>query len=407
MLKKVSLTNVHTGRVLRNLVDTDTDEKALMGAGSASNETAEVSDITGIDERLQRLTGKKAGLEDRVALFSGLAKCFDRNLSAVKSFQLQANRVKSPRYRGAIGDVAFDISLGEKISDAMAKHTDLFPPEVLALIRAGEEAGELPEVCRRLANGQKQSLKIIKKLKAGAIYPAIVLTLAVGVVIVMSFTLVPAMAKLYTSLGSSIPLGTKILMKTSDVLLKQPWMVALPILGLVMLFKNWGKIAAMESAQILFVKLPGVGNIVRKAAAAVSFRCLAMLVEANVRLSTALKITADTSSHIYYKTFFTNVNKHISEGLTLPESFLMESHWLGEDGRNICGIMEIAGETGSGTELLTEVADDYEEDLDTIANQIDKILEPITILMLGSVVGLLIYAIYAPVFQLGDALFKK
>jgi len=407
MLKKVSLTNIHTGRVLRSLVDTDTDTKALMGAGPASNETAEISDITGLDERLQRLTGKKATLDDRVALFSGLAKCFDRNLSAIKSFQLQANRVKSPRYRGAIGDISHDISLGEKISDAMAKHHDLFPPEVLALVRAGEEAGELPEVCRRIAGGQKKSLRIIKKLKAGAIYPSIVLVLAVGVVIVMSFTLVPAMAKLYTSLGSAIPMGTKMLMKTSEVLLKQPWLVILPILGLVMLFKNWGKIAATETAQKLFIKIPGVGNIVRKTAAAVSFRCLAMLVDANVRLSTALKITAETSSHIYYKTFFSNVNRHISEGLTLPESFLMESHWLGDDGRNICGIMEIAGETGSGTELLTEVADDYEEELDTIANQIDKILEPITIIMLGTVVGLLIYAIYAPVFSLGDALFKK
>ena len=85
----------------------------------------------------------------------------------------------------------------------------------------------------------------------------------------------------------------------------------------------------------------------------------------------------------------------------------MESHWLGPDGRDICGLIELSAETGSGTEMLNEIADDYEDELDTVANQIDKILEPITIVLLGVVVGFLVYAIYAPIFSLGDALLPK
>ncbi len=407
MLKKVALTNIHSGRRISMLVDSDQDDRALVGAGPAPNETAEISDITGLDEKVQRMTAKKKSLDDRVALFNGLAKCLERNLSAIKSFQLQANRVKSPRYRGAIGDIVHDLSIGEKISDAMARHRDIFPPEILALIRAGEEAGELPQVCRRIGESQKKSLRIVKKLKAGLIYPGIVLALAVGVIIIMSFTLVPAMSKLYGSLHHELPLGTRILTKMSEVLLQQPWLAAIPVLGLVLLFKNWSRIMGNHSVQKLMIRIPTVGNIVRKNAAAISFRCLAMLIDANVRLGTALKITADSSAHIYYQTFFQNVGRHIKHGMTLPESFLIESHWLGDDGRNICGVMDIASETGAGTELLNEIAEDYEEELDNIANQIDKIMEPLTIVILGGVVGLLIYAIYSPVFQLGDVLFNN
>lgn len=407
MLKKVVLNNIHTGRDTTTLVDTTTDEKALIGAGKTDVETAKVSDITGLDERLQRLTTAKGGQNDRVALFTGLAKCFDRNIPIIKSFHLQANRVKSPRYRGAIAEISESLTQGEKMSDAMARQEDLFSPDIIALIRAGEEAGRLPEIFRRIASSQKKTSRILRKLKAGMIYPGLVITLAVGVVITMSFTLVPAMSKLYTSLNSDLPAPTKVLMKVSEILLKQPWMAALPVLGLFLLFKNFGRITAIPRVQMALAHLPVIGNIVRKSAAAVGFRTLALLIEANVRLTTALEITRDTSWHVYYKTFFDRVKIHILNGLTLPDAFLIESHRLGDDGRVICGLMEVAAETGAGTELLNEIAEDYEDELDGIANQIDKLIEPFTIVILGGMVGGLIYAIYAPVFSLGDALLKK
>ena len=407
MIKKVSLTNIHTGRKSIALVDTGTDEKALVGAGKTPVETAEVSDVTGIDETIQRLTGKRNSLDDRVALFNGLAKCFDRNIPIIKSFHLQANRVKTPRFRGVVADVAHDLSQGEKISDAIAKKPDIFTPDIVALVRAGEESGRLPEIFRRLGNSQKKTSRILKKLKSGMIYPSVVVCLGIAVVIVMSFTLVPAMSKLYTSLNSELPAATKMMMAFSDLLMHQPWVAALPVIALVAFFKNWGRISRIHAVQDLFLKLPGVSGLVRKSASAVGFRTLALLIEANVRLTTALDITAKTSWHHQYASFFERVKNHVLAGLTLPDAFLVESHWLGADGRVICGLMETAAETGSGTELLNEIAEDYEDELDTAANQIDKLIEPVTILILGSLVGFLVYAIYAPVFSLGDALLKK
>jgi len=407
MLKKVSLTNIHTGRKSIEMVDTATDEKALVGSGKNQVETATVTDVTGLDEALQRATGGKKTLEDRVALFNGLAKCFERNIPIIKSFQLQANRVKSPRFRGVVADIAEDLAKGDKISDAMEKNEDLFPSDIIALIRAGEESGRLPEIFRRIGNSQKKTSRILKKLKSGMIYPAIVITMGIGVVITMSFTLVPAMSKLYVSLDHDLPAATKMMMAFSNILLKQPWLAALPVVGLIVFFKNWGKITRIPSVQTLFLKLPVVSGIVRKSAAAVSFRTLALLIEANVRLATALEITGDTAWHHHYKSFFERVKGHVLGGLTLPDAFFMESHWLGDDGRMICGFMEVAAETGAGTELLNEIAEDYEDELDTAAGQIDKLIEPFTIIILGSLVGFLVYAIYAPVFSLGDALLKK
>lgn len=407
MLKKVSLTNNATGRTHHVIVDTDTDAKALVGAAKAPNESAKIINIGGADEFVQRISAKKPTLDDRVIVFGGLARCLDRNISTIKSLELQTGRVKSPILRGVLAELAHQISIGEKLSDAMAQFPDVFPDDVLALVRAGEEAGRLSVVCSQIANSQRKTVRILKKLKTGMIYPAIVLFLAVAVTIIMSFTLVPAVSKLYGSMNSKLPLPTVMMMTFSDLLVHRPYLAVIPFIGLGLLFKNWGKIYGQPAMQRLAIGLPVIGMIIRKSAATVSFRALAMLLQANVRISTALEITAQSSSHIYYREFFTRVRNHVIDGMDLPESFLMESHWLGEDGRTISSIMQIAAETGSATEMLDEIAGDYEDELDTIANQIDKILEPVMMVFMGLMVGFLVYAIYGPIFGLSKVILPQ
>lgn len=407
MLKKVKITNVHSGKTSEALVDTDTDEKALIGAGVAPNETTTIHTITGVDEKLHRLTSPKANTDDSAAFFSGLARCLERNISLTKSLLLQTNRVKSAMYKGMIAEVIHSISTGDKFSDAISKFPKLFPDDMLSLIIAGEEAGQLSRVCKRIAVSQKKSSKVIKKLKGGLIYPAVVIVLGVVVVIVMSFTLVPAMAKLFTSFKTELPLGTKALIALSDIFMHKPYLAAAPFIGLYFFFANWGKISALRPVQDLFLRLPAIGTIVRKSAAATGFRTLSMLTESNVRLTSALDITAQASWHYHYKELFIRLREHITVGRTLHEAFLMEAHWLGPDARNLCGLIELASETGSGTEMLAEIADDYEEELDNLAATLDKMIEPLTMLILGVLVGFLIYAIYGPMFSLGDVILKK
>lgn len=407
MLKKVKITNVHTGKSAEALVETDTDDKALLGAGVATNETTTIQTITGIDETLHRLTSPKPDTDDSAAFFSGLARCLERNISITKGLMLQTNRVKSATYKGMIAEVIAGIATGDKFSDAIAKYPKLFPDDMLSLIIAGEEAGQLAKVCKRIAVSQKKSSKVIKKLKGGLIYPAVVIVLGVVVVIVMSFTLVPAMAKLFASFKTELPLGTKILIALSDLFMHKPYMAIAPFIGLYFFFSNWGKISSLRPVQDLFLKLPAIGVIVRKSAAATGFRTLAMLTESNVRLSSALDITAKASWHYHYKELFIRLREHIGVGRTLHEAFLMEAHWLGPDARSLCGLIELASETGSGTEMLSEIADDYEEELDNLAATLDKMIEPLTMLILGVMVGFLIYAIYGPMFSLGDVILKK
>lgn len=387
MLKKVVLTNIYTSKTAEVVVDTDEDAKAVLGAGKAPNETAAVTDITGVDEFLQRVTGKKPTLDETVALFSGLARCLERNISTIKSLELMAARLKSPRYRGAVADIAQHILSGDKLSDCFAMHPDLFTDDVLALIRAGEESGQIHQVFKQIASGRNKSLRILRKLRSGMIYPAIVLVLAVAVVIIMAFTLIPAISKLYLSMNATLPFATKVLISFSNILLQQPWLAIIPIGAVVMLFKYWSKIYRRPAVQIALTRLPTVGNIIQKSAAMVSFRCLALLLQGNVRIVTALEIAAKSANHVEYEGFFLSVRDHIADGLSLPESFLMESHRLGSDGHTIAAVVQMAGETGGVNEMLDEIATDYEEDLDVIASQIDKILEPFVLVMMGCIVG--------------------
>ena len=407
MLKKVVLTNMYTSKSTEVIVDTSDDAKAVLGSGKAPNENAVVTDIQGLDELIQRATSKKPGLDETVSLFSGLARCLERNISTIKSLELMAARLKSPRYRGAVADISHNILNGDKLSDSFAMHPDLFTEDVISLIRAGEESGRINEVFKQIAQGRDKSLRILRKLRAGLIYPAIVLVLAVMVVIIMAFTLIPAISKLYVSMNASLPGATKVLMAFSDILLKQPYLAAIPILALVAFFKYWPKIYRQPPVQIFLTRLPTIGNIIRKSAAMVSFRCLALLLQSNVRIVTALEISAKSSNHIEFERFFLAVRDHINDGMSLPESFLMESHRLGPDGRTVAAVVQMAGETGGVNEMLDEIATDYEEELDVIASQIDKILEPIVLVMMGLIVGGLVYAIYGPIFNLSKVILPK
>jgi len=407
MLKKVVLTNIYTSKTTEIVVDTTEDDKAVLGSGKAPNETAVVTDITGADELVQRLTGKKPNLEETVSLFSGLARCLERNISTIKSLELMAARLKSPRYRGAVADISQHILAGDKLSDCFAMLPDLFEEDVVALIRAGEESGQIHAVFQQIARGRNKSLRILRKLRSGMIYPCIVLILALGVVLIMSFTLVPAISKLYAAMNASLPLATRIMIGFSEILMSRPYLAAIPIVGLITFFKYWPKIYRRPGIQIALTRLPTVGNIIRKSAAMVSFRCLALLLQANVRIVTALEIAAKSSNHIEFERFFFAVREHIADGLSLPESFLMESHRLGPDGRTIAAVVQMAGETGGVNEMLDEIATDYEEELDVIASQIDKILEPFVLVLMGVIVGSLVYAIYGPIFSLSKVILPK
>ncbi len=407
MIKKVRLTNIYNDKTSEVLVQTDSDAKAVFGAGKAPNEAAEISDITGVDEYIHRMTTKGASLEEAVVLFSGLARCLDRNISLTKSLELVAGRLKSPVYRGAVADINASILAGETMGDAFAEHPELFSEDALALIRAGEESGEINAVFKQITSGRAKSLKILRKLRAGMIYPVIVLLLAVGVIIVMSYTIVPSMSKLYASMNVQLPLATRALTSFSNILVHHPYVALVPLILIGALTKNWSKIYRVPRIQLFFSSIPTVGNLIKKTAAMVSFRVLALLLHANVRVAAALEIAARSANHVTFEGFFLAVRNHIQDGLSMPESFLMESHRLGPDGRNIAALVQMASETGNMNEVLDELATDYEEELDLMSSQIDKLLEPFILVILGGVVGGIIYAIYGPIFGLSKVLLPQ
>jgi type II secretory pathway component PulF len=407
MLKKVVLTNIYTNKNMEVVVDTDEDAKAVLGAGKAPNESASITDITGVDESIHRATGKKPNLDEMVGFFSGFARCLERNISTAKSLELIAPRLKSPAFRGAVADISSRVMGGERLSDSFAAHPDIFPSDVIALIHAGEESGQIHQVFKQITHGRQKSLRILRKLKSGMIYPAIVLVLAVAVVIIMAFTLIPAISKLYAAMGAELPFATQVMIGFSKILIAQPYLVVIPIGAVYLLLKYWSKIYRTPSIQIALTRIPSIGNIIRKTAAMVSFRTLALLLQSNVRIVTALEITSKSCNHIEFERFFLKVRDHIVEGLSLPESFLMESYRLGADGRMVAAVVQMAGETGGVNEMLDEIAADYEEDLDAIASQIDKILEPFVLVIMGVIVGSLVYAIYGPIFNLSKVILPK
>ena len=136
------------------------------------------------------------------------------------------------------------------------------------------------------------------------IYPGIVITMGVAVVITMSYTLVPAVSKLYGDLGANLPGATIMMMSISDLLISKPYVLLLPITIVSVIAKKWSKIIKNSIVQKGLTALPIVGGIIRKSSAAVAFRCLSLLLESGVRINKSLQITSASSPHIYHREFF-------------------------------------------------------------------------------------------------------
>jgi type IV pilus assembly protein PilC len=319
-------------------------------------------------------------------------------VSVVSALVILEEQTEDSNLAVVIADARAKVERGLLLSEAMGSHPKVFDNLYLAMIEAGEAAGVLDTVLDRVAMQIEKAEQIKRRVKSAMVYPTLVLTFAVLVLTGMLLFLVPIFVKIFAANGGKLPTLTQYTMTASD-LLKNWWFVIFPVVG----GSIWGflRMKKTESGRALWdaflLRVPmRVGGTVLKVSMARVSRTLSTLIAAGVDIIKAIEITAHTSGNAVVEKALLEVKDRVQEGIPIAQPLLESSVFP----IMISQMVKIGEETGELELMLTKVADFYEDEVDTAIASLTSIIEPVMMLGVGCMVGLVVISMYLPMFRM-------
>lgn len=406
-LYKVKTENNYSGSKRETIVYASDSETAAFGAGVTHDETVVIEEMSAMDLGLGALKIKRIPKPKEMAEFyEGIVECLNIGTSMVDSMGIVSMQQPSPYFRGIIGEMIRDLRSGKVLSDTMSQFPDVFKESTVAIIRAGETNGDLKPVMLSLATYEKRASIIQGKLKGGMTYPIIVAVMAFLCVMFVSIKLIPEMAKQYKAFGAELPLATKICMGFSDLVRTQPlfWAVCGGLIFYVY-FKRRSIMGSKAMASVM-IKAPIIGPLYRRMLVARMFRVLAMLLNNGTRIGRAFEITALATGHHQMRDALLNTGQRVIAGDNLYVAFSYNQKIFGKEAPKILAFLRLASHTGDAAPILTRVASAAEDEVEAQAEIVNKLMEPVMMGLLSVVVGGILFAVYFPLFNLGQVVLK-
>src|SRR6266508_243007 len=326
------------------------------------------------------------------------ATLIEAGVSIVQSLVILERQTQDKNLAAVIEEVRNDVESGVIISKALARPPRVFSRLYIAMVEAGEASGTLDIVLDRVAVQIEKETQIKRRVKGAMIYPTLVLGFATLVLTGMLMFLVPIFVKIFSDLGGDLPTLTQYVVNASN-LLRHYWFIIFPLLGGTVF--GIIKYKRTESGRQLWdrtkLKLPmKIGDVVLKVTMARFSRTLATLVGAGVDIIKALEITATTSGNWVVEEALGNVRARVHEGVTIAQPLIENPVFP----PMVSQMVKIGEETGELEKMLGKIADFYEDEVDSSIQTLTSIIEPIMMIGVGMMVGVIIISMYLPMFKL-------
>ncbi len=337
---------------------------------------------------------------DIVIFTRQFATMINSGLPLVQSLDILAEQTDNTALRAVIRDVLYDVESGHTLADAMGKHPKVFTELFVNMVAAGEAGGILDTILLRLATFLEKNDALIRKIKGAMIYPAVIFTVAGLAVITLLIFVIPTFQQMFEAAGVPLPLPTRIVIAMSQVLQDYWWALGGGVIGAVFLIRYaYTTDAGRLNIDRLLLVLPVLGDLQRKSAVARFTRTLGTLVSSGVSILEGLEITAKTAGNRVIHDAVMNSRASIAGGETIAGP-LKES---GVFPPMVVQMINVGEQTGGLDEMLTKIADFYDDEVDTAVEALLSAMEPIMIVVLGVVVGGMIVAMYLPIFDMINA----
>ena len=369
--------------------------------------------IVSVEEGGRGLAGKDLAISNpfggvkarELTLFSRqFATMVASGLTILRSMSILEEQVESKKLKEVIAEVASDIEQGRSLSEALEKHPKVFDNLYVSMVEAGEAGGVLDMTLERVATQLEARDSLKRKVKSAMAYPTVVLVFAILATIGMIKFLVPIFADMYESLDSELPALTQVLVDLAEWM-ENPFFFMLMIGALVaapVAFRNWKRSDSGRRVwDRMALRFPmKIGMIVQKLALARFSRILASLIASGVPMMAAVRVTGESSGSSVIEDAMDDVIRSIEEGRSFSDP--LEDHDIFPS--MVIQMTRIGEETGKLDAMLEKVAEFYEDEVDAAIKGLTSIIEPIMMVFVGGIVGVVIVALYLPMFQLFDAI---
>ena len=326
------------------------------------------------------------------------ATMIDAGLSVVQSLVILEQQTDDRGLAGVIREVRSDVEGGMLLSQAMARHPNVFDRLYISMIEAGEAAGILDTTLDRVAMQIEKEMQIKRRVKGAMVYPTVVLCFAIVVLIGMLMFLVPVFEHIFKDLNGQLPTLTRIVVAASSVV-RGYWFILFPaIAGAVYGFRRWKKTPTGRQTWDRFkLRAPaGIGKVVQKVAMARFARTLATLVAAGVDIIKALEIAGTTSGNWVVESALANVRAQVHQGVPIAQPLIDEPVFP----PLVAQMVRVGEETGELEKMLDKIADFYEDEVDTSIASLTSIVEPLMMIGVGAIIGVIVISMYLPMFKL-------
>jgi type IV pilus assembly protein PilC len=341
--------------------------------------------------------GKKVGSKNLAVFTRQFSVMIDAGLPLVQCLDILGTQEEDKNFSAVILQTRSDVESGASLADAMRKHPKTFDPLFTNMVAAGEAGGILDTILKRLATYIEKAVKLTSQVKSAMMYPIAVVVIAGGVVTVILWKVIPTFASLFSGLGADLPLPTRVVIALSDNLVRYfPFIIGGLFLGGYGFRRYYATANGRHVVDGGLLKMPVLGNLMRKIAVARFCRTLATLISSGVPILDGLEITAKTAGNVIIEDAVMMTRKSIERGETISAP-LKETGVFPAMVTQMIGVGEA---TGALDTMLAKIADFYEEEVDTAVAGLLTLLEPIMIAVLGIVVGGIVIAMYLPIFDL-------
>lgn len=346
---------------------------------------------------------QRVSLRDLVVFTRQFATMVRAGVALVRALGILSQETRNPRLKLAIEDIRKEVESGTALSQALAKHKDIFPRLYISLVRVGETGGILDVILDRLAVYYEKNEEITRKIKSAAAYPIVIIILAIAMVIFLLTYVLPTFLNLLMSFETPIPLPTKIVMGASNTIRNYWYVVLSAILALYLLYRlTTSRPKGRELWDKLKLRIPIIGRILKLTIISRLCHTLSILLSGGVPIITALEVVKETLDSIPYMNAIEDARRRISEGEQLSITFIRSSLFP-----PMLGYMTAVGEeSGLVDDMLNRVGTYYDSELDAMISTLTSILEPVLIIFVGGLVGFIVIAMYMPIFQIIQTLMR-
>ena len=339
-------------------------------------------------------------MRDIVILTRQFSTMINAGLPLVQAMTILAEQSQNKVLSEIMRKVVFDVESGNTVADALSKHPQAFSNLYVNMVAAGEAGGILDTILMRLATFMEKNDALIRKVKGAMIYPGVIMSVAAIAVTVLLIFVIPVFENLFTSAGLALPLPTRIVMGASRFL-KSYWYVVLAAAGTAaFLFKRYNATSDGKlKIDRFMLKVPVLGDVLRKSAVSRFTRTLGTLISSGVSILDGLEITAKTAGNRVVQDAIMESRSSIAGGDTIAQP-LKKS---GVFPPMVISMISVGEQTGGLDEMLSKIADFYDEEVDAAVSNLLSLLEPVMIVFLGVVVGGMVVSMYLPIFDMINA----